>query len=67
MYLFSEDLRRLISTERVCPKKDRSFAEIDNGKIQLIRKVGKWNYTTSGKYLEFHEALYLMEMVRILI
>lgn len=62
--IFSDDLRRLISVEKVCPKTDRSTAEIVDGRVKLTKKVGKWNHLSAGNILEFHEALYLIEMVR---
>lgn len=63
-FRFSDDLRRLISLERIARGSDRSTAHIENGSVKIVRRVGKWNLFGSGNHLQWHEALYLMEMVR---
>lgn len=61
---FPDDLRRLISMERIARGSDRSTAHIENDLIKIVRRVGKWKFIGSENYLKWHEALYLMEMVR---
>lgn len=50
--------------ERIARGPDRSTAHIENGLVKIVRRVGKWNLFGSGNQLKWHEALYLMEMVR---
>lgn len=50
--------------ERVALKHDRSVAKIEDGKIKLVKRQGKWEaFESTGMYLEPHEALFLMEIV----
>lgn len=59
-----DDLRMLLSMERIALKNERSTASIENGKIKIVRRQGKWDgLESSGSYLVPHEALYLVEMV----
>lgn len=59
-----DDLRMLLSMERLALKNERSIAFIENGKIKIIRRQGKWDgFESNRSYLEPHEALYLIEMV----
>lgn len=52
--------------ERVALKLDRSVASIEDGKIKLIKRQGKWDaFEPAGDYLEPHVALFLMEIVRM--
>lgn len=60
----ADDLRRLISMERIARRSDRSTAHIENGSLKIVRRVGKWKLFGSSDSLKWHEALYLMEMVR---
>lgn len=50
--------------ERVSLKNDRSIAIIENEKIKIIKRQGKWDvFETFGSYLEPHVALFLIELV----
>lgn len=60
----ADDLRRLISMERIARRSDRSTAHIENGSLKIVQRVGKWKLFGSSDSLKWHEALYLMEMVR---
>lgn len=65
-FFIPDDLKKLISTERVARNNDRSQAVLcSDGQIIVERKTGKWNLFGKLNYLEPHEALYLMEMVNI--
>lgn len=61
---FSDDLFRLISSERIARAIDRSQADLcDDGKIIVTRRTGKWYSFGTANCLDPHEALYLIEMV----
>lgn len=54
----------MLSLERVALRNDRSIATIEDGKIKLIKRHGKWDvFETNGSYLEPHVALLLIELV----
>lgn len=59
-----DDLRKMLSMERVALKHDRSIASLENGLIRIVKRQGKWDgFESTGTYLEPHEALFMMEMV----
>lgn len=59
-----DDLRKMLSLERVSPKGSRSVASLENGIIKIIRRTGKWDgLESTGTFLEPHEALFLIELV----
>lgn len=50
--------------ERVALRHERSIAIIEDGKIRLTKRQGKWDvFESAGQYLEPHVALFLMEIV----
>lgn len=49
--------------ERISKKSARSTANIENGKIKIIKRIGKWSGIDAHDYLQPHEALFLMEIV----
>lgn len=62
--LFSDDFRRVISMERIAKRSFRSTAHIEDGLVKIVKRVGKWKKIGSSNLLKWHEALFLMEMVR---
>lgn len=59
-----DDLRKVLSLERVVQKGSRSVASLENGVIKIIKRTGKWeSFESTGTFLEPHEALFLMETV----
>lgn len=67
------NLRDLLSLERVAPSNSRSrgIYETEEHRVRIIKSVGKcWTgcgYTEAGvMYLNPHEALLFMEMVKII-
>lgn len=67
-----ESLKSLLSLERIAPHKCRAHGiyESEKNRILVTKIEGKWTYGYSEnnqKYLEPFEALYLIEMVRILV
>lgn len=59
-----DDLRKVLSLERVVQKGSRSVAAFENGIIKIIKRTGKWeSFESTGTFLEPHEALFLMETV----
>lgn len=60
---FSDDLRRVISMERIAKRSVRSTAHIEDGLVKIVKRVGKWKQIGSSNFLKWHEALFLMEMV----
>lgn len=61
---FSDDLRKVLSLERIALKNDRSIASIENDVIKIVKRQGKWDgFESTGSVLEPHEALFLMEIV----
>lgn len=61
-----DDLRHLISMERIAKRSARSIAHIENGLVKIVRRMGKWKHFGLTNYLKWHEALYLMEVVSFL-
>lgn len=52
--------------ERVALQNERSTAIIEDGRIKVTKRVGKWDaFELSGQYLEPHVALFYMELVCI--
>lgn len=49
--------------ERISRKQDRSRACLENGQIRIVKRMGKWSLFGKAKYLQPHEALFLMEIV----
>lgn len=59
-----DDLRKVLSLERVVQKGSRSVASLENGVIKIIKRTGKWEgFESTGTFLEPHEALFLIETV----
>lgn len=59
-----DDLRKVLSLERVLQKGSRSVASLENGIIRIVKRTGKWEgFESTGTLLEPHEALFLMETV----
>lgn len=50
--------------ERIARRSDRSTAHIENGLVKIVRRVGKWKLFGSSNHLKWHEAMYLIEVVR---
>lgn len=60
----SDDLGKVLALERVTLKGSRSIASLENGRIKIIKRTGKWDgFESTGALLEPHEALFLMEVV----
>lgn len=50
--------------ERIASQNERSSAIIEDGKIKMTKRLGKWDaFESSGQYLEPHVALFYMELV----
>lgn len=62
-FSFVDDLRKVLSMERISRKQDRSRACLENGNIKIVKRTGKWSLFGKAKYLQPHEALFLMEIV----
>lgn len=59
-----DDLRKVLSLERITLKGSRSVALLENGVIKIVKRTGKWDgYESTGTILEPHEALFLIETV----
>lgn len=63
LYLFLDSLAKLLSTERVSRRIDRSEAVFEDGKIKILKRRGKWGPIGTPNYLQPHEACFLMEIV----
>lgn len=59
----SDDLRKVLSIERISKRNTRSIAILKDGKIKITKRVGKLTLVGVHDYLEPHEALFLMEVV----
>lgn len=59
----TDDLRKVLSMERISRKQDRSRACLEDGLIKIAKRMGKWSLFGKSKYLLPHEALFLMEIV----
>ncbi|XP_031620760.1 uncharacterized protein LOC116339184 isoform X2 [Contarinia nasturtii] len=63
---YQDDLRKVLSMERIAIRHERSTAVIEYGKIRLTKKQGRWDiFQSSGQYLEPHLALFLIEINRL--
>ncbi|XP_055325075.1 uncharacterized protein LOC129579243 [Sitodiplosis mosellana] len=63
---YQDDLRKVLSMERVALQNERSTAVIEDGKIKVTKRQGKWDvFESSGQYLEPHVALFYMELNRL--
>lgn len=62
--IFADNLRRLLSADRISRTSERSTAHIlANGQIQFDKKTGKSAPFGQKNYLKPYEALYLMQIV----
>ncbi|XP_050091070.1 uncharacterized protein LOC126574759 [Anopheles aquasalis] len=68
-----DDLRRLLAQQRVSKSEciSEGVWENDNRRVRIVRAEGKWQAfgyeDSSGKYVDSHEALFLMEMNRLIV
>lgn len=60
-----DDLRKVLSVERLSKRNARSIAIFEEGKIKITKRVGKATLVGVHDYLEPHEALFLMEVVSV--
>lgn len=64
LLIVTDNLWKVLSLERISLQNERSTAIIENGKIKMTKRLGKWDvFETSGQYLEPHVALFYMEIV----